>query len=89
MSQETVIGIAAEAIRVLLMVAAPMLIAGLLVGVLISIFQTATSIQDQTLTFIPKIVVVLLVLLASLPWMMQVMIDFTSRLFSQLHLYVR
>ena len=89
MSQETVIGVAAESIRVLLMVAAPMLIAGLIVGVLISIFQTATSIQDQTLTFIPKIIVVLLVLLASLPWMMQVMIDYTTRLFSQLHLYVR
>ena len=89
MSQETVIGVAAESIRVLLLVSAPMLIAGLIVGVLISIFQTATSIQDQTLTFIPKIVVVLLVLLASLPWMMQVMIDYTARLFSQLHLYVR
>ena len=70
-------------------VAAPMLIAGLVVGVLISIFQTATSIQDQTLTFIPKIVAVLVVLLIALPWMMQLMTDFTARLFSQLHLYVR
>ncbi len=73
----------------LLLVAAPMLIAGLVVGVLISIFQTATSIQDQTLTFIPKIVAVLVVLLIALPWMMQLMTDFTARLFSQLHLYVR
>ena len=89
MSEEQILGLATEAIRVLLLVAAPMLLAGLIVGVLISIFQTATSIQDQTLTFIPKIVVVLLVLLASLPWMMQVMTDFTARLFSQLHLYVR
>lgn len=82
-------GVATEAIRVLLLVAAPMLIAGLVVGVLISIFQTATSIQDQTLTFIPKIVAVLVVLLIALPWMMQLMTDFTARLFSQLHLYVR
>jgi len=89
MSQELVMGVATEAIRVLLLVAAPMLIAGLVVGVLISIFQTATSIQDQTLTFIPKIVAVLVVLLIALPWMMQLMTDFTARLFSQLHLYVR
>jgi flagellar biosynthetic protein FliQ len=89
MSQEVVLAVATEAIRVLLLVAAPMLIAGLVVGVLISIFQTATSIQDQTLTFIPKIVAVLLVLLISLPWIMQVMTDFAGRLFSQLHLYVR
>ena len=89
MSEEVVIGLAAEAIRVLLLVAAPMLLAGLIVGILISIFQTATSIQDQTLTFIPKIVAVLLVLLAALPWMMRLMSDFTTRLFSQLHLYVR
>jgi flagellar biosynthetic protein FliQ len=89
MSQELVMSLAAESIRVLLLVAAPMLIAGLVVGVLISIFQTATSIQDQTLTFIPKIVTVLIVLLIALPWMMQIMTDFTARLFSQLHLYVR
>jgi flagellar biosynthetic protein FliQ len=89
MSQELVMGLATESIRVLLLVAAPLLIAGLVVGVLISIFQTATSIQDQTLTFIPKIVTVLIVLLISLPWMMQIMTDFTARLFSQLHLYVR
>ncbi|HUX07353.1 MAG TPA: flagellar biosynthesis protein FliQ [Acidobacteriota bacterium] len=89
MSQELVMAVATEAIRVLLLVAAPMLIAGLVVGVLISIFQTATSIQDQTLTFIPKIITVLIVLLIALPWMMQIMTDFTARLFSQLHLYVR
>jgi flagellar biosynthetic protein FliQ len=84
-----VVGLMTEAIKVLLMVAAPMLIAGLLVGVLISIFQTATSIQDQTLTFIPKIVAVLLVLLVSLPWVTQVMIEYTTRLFGNLHTYIR
>lgn len=89
MSQEMVVGLMTEAIKVLLMVAAPMLIAGLLVGVLISIFQTATSIQDQTLTFIPKIVAVLLVLLVSLPWVTQVMIEYTTRLFGNLHTYIR
>ena len=89
MSEEQILGLATEAIRVLLLVAAPMLLAGLIVGVLISIFQTATSIQDQTLTFIPKIVAVLLTLLIALPWMMQIMVNYTSRLFGQLHIYVR
>jgi flagellar biosynthetic protein FliQ len=89
MTQELVIGLATESIKVLLMVAAPMLIAGLAVGIAISIFQTATSIQDQTLTFIPKIVAVLLVLLISFPWVTQVMIEFTTKLFSNLHTYVR
>lgn len=78
-----------EAIRILLLIAAPMLIAGIAVGVTISIFQTATSIQDQTLTFVPKIIVVLIVLLISLPWITQVMIDYVTRLFSNLHIYVR
>ena len=89
MSQEMVIGLATEAIRVLLLVAAPMLIAGMVVGIAISIFQTATSIQDQTLTFIPKIVAVLLVLLFAFPWVTQVMMDYVTRLFSNLHTYVR
>jgi flagellar biosynthetic protein FliQ len=89
MSQELILGLATEAIRTLLLVAAPMLIAGLAVGIGISIFQTATSIQDQTLTFIPKIVVVMIVLLISLPWMTQIMIDYVTRLFSNLHVYVR
>lgn len=89
MSQEMVVGLMTEAIKVLLMISAPMLIAGLVVGVLISIFQTATSIQDQTLTFIPKIVAVLLMLLTALPWVTQVMMDYTTRLFANLHTFVR
>ena len=89
MSEELIVGLATDAIRVMLLIAAPILLAGLAVGVLISIFQTATSIQDQTLSFIPKIVTVLLMVLISFPWMMQVMGDYVTRLFGQLHLYVR
>lgn len=89
MSQEMVIGLMTEAIRVMLMTAAPMLIAGMVVGITISIFQTATSIQDQTLTFIPKIVAVLLVLLFAFPWITQIMMDYVTRLFSNLHTYIR
>lgn len=70
-------------------VAAPMLISAMAVGILISIFQTATSINDQTLTFIPKIVAVMIVLLIALPWITQLMMDYVSRLLSNLHLYIR
>lgn len=89
MSQELVLSLAKEAIVTMLVVSAPLLIAGMVVGVSISIFQTATSIQDQTLTFIPKIIVVMLALLVSLPWMMQVMAEYVTRLYGQLYLYVR
>lgn len=78
-----------EAIQVMFAVAAPMLISAMAVGILISIFQTATSINDQTLTFIPKIVAVMIVLLIALPWITQLMMDYVSRLLSNLHLYIR
>lgn len=89
MSQELILQLMAEAIRVMFAVSAPMLIAAMAVGILISIFQTATSIQDQTLTFIPKIIAVMIVLLIALPWVTQVMMDYVSRLFGNLHIYIR
>jgi len=71
------------------MVASPMLIAGLIVGVTISIIQTATSIQEQTLTFIPKIVAVVVSLILFLPWMMQTLLDFSIELFNNIPNYIR
>jgi len=71
------------------MVASPMLIAGLIVGVTISIIQTATSIQEQTLTFIPKIVAVVVSLILFLPWMMQTLLDFSIELINNIPNYIR
>jgi len=71
------------------MVASPMLIAGLIVGVTISIIQTATSIQEQTLTFIPKIVAVVVSLILFLPWMMQTLLDFSIELLNNIPNYIR
>ena len=72
-----------------LLVAAPMLLAGLIVGVVISIIQTATSIQEQTLTFIPKILAVVVALILCLPWMMNKLLDFTINLISNIPSYIQ
>jgi flagellar biosynthetic protein FliQ len=78
-----------EAIKTAILLAAPMLLAGLLVGLLVSIFQSATSINEMTLTFIPKMLAVVSALLLFLPWMLQTMLAFTTNLFSNIVLYIR
>ena len=89
MTPDDVISIAKQTIMFTLLVASPMLLAGLVVGVLVSIFQAVTSIQDITLTFIPKIVVVMVVALFFFPWMMNMMISFTLSLYSDFSIFVK
>lgn len=89
MTPEFFVSFAKEAITVALMVAAPMLGIGLVIGILISIFQTVTSINEMTLTFVPKIVAVLIALIIFFPWMIEVMVNFTSHLFENIPLYVK
>lgn len=89
MTPEFVTSIGKETIEVILMVSAPVLIAGMVVGLIISIFQAVTQIQEMTLTFVPKIIVVFLVLLGLAPWMMELMIKFTSDIFINIPNYVR
>ncbi len=89
MTPDTIVGLMAEAIKITLMVAAPMLIVGLVVGVLISLFQAVTQIQEMTLVFVPKIVAVLITMIAALPWMMGLMLNFTHQLFANIPLYVK
>jgi flagellar biosynthesis protein FliQ len=89
MTPDTIIGLMAETIKVTLMVAAPMLIVGLVVGVVISLFQAVTQIQEMTLVFVPKIVAVLVTLIAALPWMMGMMISYTQNLFISIPLYIK
>ena len=73
-----------QALEVTLMVSAPMLLAGLVVGVLVSLFQAVTQIQEPTLTFIPKILAVSLALLFFLPWMVTILLQFTRHVFEAL-----
>ena len=84
MTPEFVTGFFTEAIKIAIMLSAPILLAGLTVGLLVSVFQAATSINEMTMTFIPKMLAVAVALLAFFPWMMQVMIDFTTNLFTSL-----
>jgi len=81
MTPDLAINICRKAIQTILMISAPMLLAGLLVGLLVSTFQAATQINEQTLSFIPKIVAVFLVLLFFGPWIIHIMTTFTIGLF--------
>ncbi|MBN2227399.1 MAG: flagellar biosynthesis protein FliQ [candidate division Zixibacteria bacterium] len=81
MTTELIISLGREAIMMMLMVSAPMLLAGLVVGLIISILQAITQIHEMTLTFIPKIAAVAIALLVFLPWIINTMVAFTSRLY--------
>ncbi len=89
MNQSVVVDIAQEAIRIVFLVSGPVLILGLLVGLLVSIIQATTQIQEATLSFVPKIIVVGLTLLIFGPWMMALMNDFTINLFENIPRYIR
>ncbi|OQX20185.1 MAG: flagellar biosynthetic protein FliQ [Desulfobulbaceae bacterium A2] len=78
MSPEFVISLGSKAVQTILLCSAPMLISGLLIGLVISIFQAATQINEQTMTFIPKIVVVFLTVLVFGPWIMNLLVTFTT-----------
>ncbi|MDP3695071.1 MAG: flagellar biosynthesis protein FliQ [Desulfocapsaceae bacterium] len=84
MSPEFVIDIARKAIQTTLLISAPMLLSGLIIGLLVSIFQAATQINEQTMTFIPKLIVVFLSLLIFAPWIMHTMTAFTLGLFESM-----
>lgn len=89
MTPDFVVGFGRQAIELCLMMALPMLGVGLGVGVTVSIVQAATQIQEQTLTFIPKIVCMFLALLVALPWLIERMTTFTRDLFLNLPTYVQ
>ncbi len=89
MTPEFVISFAKEAIVMALLVASPMLGLGLVVGLALSIFQAVTSIQEMTLTFVPKILAVFLGLLFFAPWMLEKMVGFTVKIITNIPLYIR
>ena len=84
MSPETVIHIGRQAVETVLLTSAPMLIAAMVVGLLISIFQAATQINEQTMTFIPKIVAVFVTLLIFGPWIIELLVTFTTGILEQI-----
>ncbi|MCR4419898.1 MAG: flagellar biosynthesis protein FliQ [Clostridia bacterium] len=89
MNEQFVLGLARQGLTVALMLAAPALVTALVVGVAISIFQATTQIQEQTLTFVPKIVAVLVAMLIFGAWMLNQLLAFTEQLFGNLGIWVR
>jgi flagellar biosynthetic protein FliQ len=82
MTPELVVQLARRSFETTLMLAAPLLIASLIIGLLISIFQAVTSINEATLAFAPKIVAVMVAIIIFFPWMMTYMSDFTREIYS-------
>ena len=89
MSPELVISIGRQALQTAALLAAPLLGASLLAGLTISIFQAVTQIHDMTLTFVPKIIIVSVVLIIFAPWMLNLIVDFTSNLLINLPNYIK
>ena len=81
MTPESVMSMGRQAMEITLMVAAPMLLVALIIGLIVSIFQAATQINEQTLSFIPKLVGIFVALVVAGPWMLSVMLDYMRQLF--------
>ncbi|MFD2628399.1 flagellar biosynthesis protein FliQ [Oceanobacillus kapialis] len=88
MSSEFVLGLAEKGVYTILLVTGPLLILALAIGLLVSIFQATTQIQEQTLAFIPKIVAVLVGLIVFGPWMLTEMVKFTADIFQNINQFV-
>ncbi len=84
MTPETVMEVGRQALVVVLLVSAPLLLAALVTGLIISIFQAATQINEATLSFIPKIVAMFAVMLLAGPWMLEILVDYMRRLFESI-----
>lgn len=88
MTVEEVADIASQTLWLIIKVSMPMLLVSLIIGLLVSIFQTVTSIQEQTLTFVPKIIGVFVTLILLGPWIMNTIVEFMRQLWSNFSLYV-
>ena len=84
MNEDQVINISMQAMQLAFKIALPLLLVGLVIGLAVSVFQAVTQIQEQTLTFIPKIVGMGLVLLIAGPWMLDQMVTYTQQLYSEI-----
>ncbi|MDX1762843.1 MAG: flagellar biosynthesis protein FliQ [bacterium] len=89
MTAQFIVGFGKEALELTLMLSAPVLVTALVVGLLVSIFQAATQIQEMTLVFVPKIVTVIAALILCAPWLLSIMTNYTTKLFMNIPLYIR
>lgn len=84
MTSQSVLTLAQQALEVTVLISAPLLLTALAVGLLVSIFQAATQINEMTLSFVPKLLVIAVVLVWAGPWMVRLMTDFTTDLFERI-----
>ncbi len=89
MNEELILKLGQDAIRTTAMISAPMLLAALIIGLIISVFQAVTQINEATLTFIPKMIVIFVVILIAGPWMLDVMTHYTTELYENIASFVR
>jgi flagellar biosynthesis protein FliQ len=89
MSQDLVVQLFRDLLKSTLILMAPMLIASIIVGMLVSIFQAATQIHETTLVFVPKILVIVLCLMVLFPWMMNFAISYTANILTNIPMYVK
>lgn len=84
MTPETVITIGKQAVEMTLMIAAPLLLCALVIGLVVSVFQAATQINEMTLSFIPKLLGIFMVLIFTGPWMINMLVDYIQRLYGNI-----
>jgi flagellar biosynthetic protein FliQ len=89
MSEALIVGTVRQAIEVAIIVSLPMLAAGLVAGVLVSVFQTVTSIQDNVLAFIPRAAAIFAVFALTFPWILRILSGFATNLITRLPEYIR
>jgi len=89
MTQQMVIDLAQRSLQLIVLLCAPVLLTGMAAGLAVSLFQAVTSIQEMTLTFVPKLVAVFVTLLVCLPWMMDLAVRFATELFGGLGQFAR
>ncbi len=89
MTDTTVLTLAKEAVKLAILISGPVLITALLVGLVISIFQAVTQIQEMTLTFVPKILAMVLVFILTLPWTLKKLVTFTENLILNIPNYIK
>lgn len=89
MNELVILDLGRQALRTAIYIAGPALIVSMVVGLAISIFQVVTSLQDQTVAFVPKVLAVMVVIVLSFPWMMRILAQFTIKMFTEFNSIVR
>ena len=89
MDESTLVALGVQTFKITLLLALPMRLAGLIAGLIISIFQAPTQINEMTLSFVPKIILVVIVIIFLMPWMTTTMIDFTENILNQIPTFIK